>query len=64
MIGGWKLSRTEDNCWFLLIGILIGMELAFWFWPDVDFYRTVWPALTGAMIGWYIVRRKKNGEKR
>ena len=63
MIGGWKLSRTEDNVWFLLIGILIGMELAFWFWPDVDFYRTVWPAVAVVLIVWFIVRRKKNGEK-
>ena len=60
MIGGWKLSRTEDNVWFLLIGILIGMELAFWFWPDVDFYRTVWPAVAVVLIVWFIVRRKKN----
>ena len=57
------MTHTEDNVWFLLIGILIGMELAFWFWPDVDFYRTVWPALTGAMIGWYIVRRGKDGKE-
>ena len=57
------MSRTEDNVWFLLIGILIGMELAFWFWPDVDFYRTVWPAVAVVLIVWFIVRRKKNGEK-
>ena len=63
MIGGWKLSRTEDNVWFLLIGILIGMELAFWFWPDVDFYRTVWPAVAVVLIVWFIVRRGKDGKE-
>lgn len=57
------MTRTEDNAWYLLMGILIGMEIAFWFWPDVDFYRTVWPAMTLVMIGWYVVRRGKDGKE-
>jgi len=54
------MTRTEDNAWHLLAGILMGMVLAFWFNPDVSFFRTVWPAIMGALIVWAIVRRGKD----
>ena len=54
------MTRIEDNAWYLLAGILMGMVLAFWFNPDVSFFRTVWPAIMGALIVWAIVRRGKD----
>lgn len=54
------MTRAEDNAWYLCAGILMGMVLAFWFYPDIEFFRTVWPAIMGALIGWAIVRRKKD----
>jgi hypothetical protein len=41
----------------------MGMVLCFWFAPDIEFFRTVWPAVAVVLIVWFIVRRKKNGEK-
>lgn len=57
------MTRTEDNAWYMLCGILIGSMVAFWFAFDIDFYRTVWAAMAVVLIVWFIVRRKKNGEK-
>lgn len=54
------MTRSEDNIWFLLIGILIGMELAFWFYPDIEFFRTVWPVIMVALIVWAVIRREKD----
>jgi hypothetical protein len=51
------MTRTEDNAWYLLCGILMGMVLCFWFCPDIEFFRTVWPAIMGALIAWAVVRR-------
>ena len=52
------MTRTEDNAWYLLAGILMGMVLCFWFAPDIEFFRTVWPAIMGALIVWAFVRRR------
>ena len=57
------MTRTEDNAWYLCTGILMGMVLCFWFCPDIDFFRTVWPVVMGALIGWAFVRREKDGEE-
>lgn len=58
------MTRTEDNAWYLCTGILMGMVLCFWFCPDIDFFRTVWPVVMGALIGWAFVRREKDGKER
>jgi hypothetical protein len=57
------MTRTEDNAWYLLAGILMGMVLAFWFCPDIEFFRTVWPAVMVALIVWAVIRRGKDGKK-
>ncbi len=57
------MTRTEDNVWYLCAGILMGMVLCFWFCPDIDFFRTVWPVVMGALIGWDVIRREKNGAR-
>lgn len=57
------MTRIEDNAWYLCAGILMGMVLCFWFCPDIDFFRTVWPAIMGALIGWAVLRRDKNGAR-
>jgi hypothetical protein len=56
------MTRTEDNAWFLIAGLLIGMELEFLFMPDIDFFREKWPIVLVVLIVWAIVRRGKNGE--
>ncbi len=54
------MTRTEDNVWYMLCGILIGLMVAFWFAFDIDFYRTVWAAMAVVAILWAIVRRGKD----
>jgi hypothetical protein len=56
------MTRTEDNAWYMLCGILIGLMVAFWFAFDIDFYRTVWAAMAVVAILWAIVRRGRYGE--
>lgn len=58
------MTRSEDNAWYLLCGILIGLMVAFWFAFDVDFYRTVWAAMAVIVIVWAIVRRGSNDKCR
>lgn len=53
------MTRTEDNAWYLCTGILMGMVLCFWFCPDIEFFRTVWPVIMGVLIGWAVIRRDK-----
>jgi hypothetical protein len=57
------MTRTEDNAWYLLCGVLMGMVLAFWSTPDIDFFRCEWPVIMGALIVWAFVRRGKDGEE-
>jgi hypothetical protein len=57
------MTRLEDNAWYLLVGILMGMVLCFWFCQDIDFFRREWPAIMGALIVWAFVRRGKNDDK-
>jgi hypothetical protein len=54
------MTRTEDNAWFLIAGLLIGMELEFLFMPDIDFFREKWPIVLVVLIVWAIVRRGSN----
>jgi hypothetical protein len=54
------MTRTEDNAWYLLCGVLMGMVLCFWFCPDIEFFRCKWPAVMGVLIVWAIVRRGKD----
>jgi hypothetical protein len=54
------MTRTEDNAWYLLAGILVGMVLAFWFYPDIEFYRGQWLVMLVVLIVWAIVRREKD----
>jgi hypothetical protein len=56
------MTRTEDNAWYLCAGILMGMVLCFWFCPDIEFFRTVWPAIMVALIVWAVIRREKDGK--
>lgn len=53
------MTRTEDNAWYLLCGVLIGMVLAFWSTPDIDFFRHEWPVVMVALIAWAVIRREK-----
>ena len=50
------MSRFESEMWYLLFGILFGMVIQFWFWFDLDFYRTLWPAIAFLLCGWFIIR--------
>lgn len=54
------MSRTEENAWYLLCGVLMGMVLCFWFCPDIEFFRCEWPAIMGVLIAWAFVRRGKD----
>ena len=62
------LKETEDNVWYLCTGILMGMVLCFWFCPDIEFFRTVWPVIMAFLIAWAIVSalirwwRRKHGK--
>jgi membrane protein implicated in regulation of membrane protease activity len=58
------MTRTEDNAWYMLCGILIGLMVAFWFAFDIDFYRTVWAAMAVIVIVWAFVRRESNDKCR
>ena len=61
------MTKTEDNFWHLIVGVLMGMVLAFWFMLDVDFYRNVWPIIMGVVVLWALVRgepkEQKNGKR-
>jgi hypothetical protein len=39
------------------------MVLAFWFNPDVSFFRETWPICMLVMFVWAIIRREKDGEE-
>ena len=54
------MTRTEGNAWYLCAGILMGMVLCFWFCPDIEFFRTVWPVIMVALIVWAVIRREKD----
>ena len=54
------MTRTEDNAWYLCAGILMGMVLAFWFYPDIEFYRGQWLVMLVVLIVWAVVRRGKD----
>ena len=59
------MSRFESEVWNLLVGVLAGMVLQFWFWWDIDFFRVQWPAMMAVLTGWFVVRdviwRRKHG---
>jgi hypothetical protein len=40
------------------------MVLAFWFYPDIEFYRGQWLVMLVVLIVWAIVRRGSNDKYR
>ena len=58
------MTGLENDIWYLMCGLMAGMVLAFWFNPDIDFYREVWPVVAGLMIVWFVWRDILPGRKR
>jgi hypothetical protein len=54
------MTRTEDNAWYLLCGVLMGIVLCFWFCPDIEFFRHEWVAMMAILFIWVAVRWKKD----
>ena len=56
------MTKFESEMWYLFCGVQGGMLLCFWFYPDIEFFWTVWPVVMSALMAWAFVRREKDGK--
>lgn len=54
------MTRTEDNAWYLMAGVLLGMVLCFWFTQDIEFFRGQCLVMLVVLIVWAVMRREKD----